>query len=170
MRCIKKFWFAKMKNNLIFILFVLVWIFTIQLVLLYYYHYFNSVNKFNNNLPKKSLSSSNMEVKLQKLSSHETSATTAQKLALPPQQQQATNESTINIMLQNIKKYVNSENYPRLKQLISSVGFATTQKKPPLYIITPTWARPVQISELTRLGYTLKVLKILKILKKYHIL
>ena len=97
MRFIKKLWFTKMKNNLIFILFVLVWIFTIQLVLLYYYHYFNSVNKFNNNLPKKSLSSSNMEVKLQKLNSHETSTTTAQKLDLPPQQQQATNESTINI-------------------------------------------------------------------------
>ncbi len=29
---------------------------------------------------------------------------------------------------------------------------------PPLYIITPTWPRPVQIPELTRLGYTLKVI------------
>ena len=73
-------------------------------------------------------------------------------------------------VLQHIKKYVNSENYSRLKLLFSSsVGFAK-QPPPPLYIITPTWARPVQISELTRLGYTLKVLKILKILKKYHIL
>ena len=100
MRFIKKFWFTKMKNNLIFILFVLVWIFTIQSVLLYYYHYFNSVNKLKNNLPKKSPSSSNVEVKLQKLKSHETTTRATQKLALPPQQQQSTNESTINIMLQ----------------------------------------------------------------------
>ena len=62
-------------------------------------------------------------------------------------------------VLQHIKKYVNSENYSRLKLLFSSsVGFAK-KSPPPLYIITPTWARPVQISELTRLGYALKVLE-----------
>lgn len=31
-----------------------------------------------------------------------------------------------------------------------------TSQKPPLYIITPTWPRPVQLPELTRLGYALK--------------
>ena len=55
-----------MKNNIIFILFVLVWIFTIQSILLYYYHYFNSIN-FKN--PKNWKSLSNEEVKLQKLKS-----------------------------------------------------------------------------------------------------
>ena len=30
-------------------------------------------------------------------------------------------------------------------------------EKPPIYLITPTWPRPVQIAELTRLGYVLKV-------------
>lgn len=31
-----------------------------------------------------------------------------------------------------------------------------TKQLPPLYIITPTYRRPEQIPELTRLGYTLK--------------
>jgi hypothetical protein len=30
------------------------------------------------------------------------------------------------------------------------------QPPPPLYIITPTYRRPEQLAELTRLGYTLK--------------
>ncbi|CAD7080945.1 unnamed protein product [Hermetia illucens] len=33
---------------------------------------------------------------------------------------------------------------------------ASTEIKPPLYIITPTYKRPEQLAELTRLGYTLK--------------
>lgn len=32
----------------------------------------------------------------------------------------------------------------------------STVDLPPLYLITPTWPRPVQIAELTRLGYLLK--------------
>ena len=41
--------------------------------------------------------------------------------------------------------------HPLLKEWILPI------RKPPLYIITPTWPRPVQIPELTRLGYVLKV-------------
>ena len=52
----------------------------------------------------------------------------------------------------DFQKYVKNEDYhPLLKQWILPI------RKPPLYIITPTWPRPVQIPELTRLGYVLKV-------------
>lgn len=43
-----------------------------------------------------------------------------------------------------------------------------TQNLPPIYIITPTWPRPVQIAELTRLGYVLKVNKTRKIYEIAH--
>ena len=69
-------WFIKMKNNLIFILFILVWIFTIQSVLLYYYHYFNSV-KLKNPPKQQSISE---EVKLQKLKSKYTNGTSGSKV------------------------------------------------------------------------------------------
>ena len=47
----------------------------------------------------------------------------------------------------SLQKY----DYPELLKWIPGI------KKPPLYIITPTWPRPVQLAELTRLGYVLKV-------------
>ncbi|KAL5293485.1 GlcAT-P.2 family protein [Megaselia abdita] len=37
-----------------------------------------------------------------------------------------------------------------------SLTSTTSQKIPPLYIITPTYKRPEQLAEITRLGYTLK--------------
>ena len=40
---------------------------------------------------------------------------------------------------------------------LHSNGNSENGDKPTIYIITPTWPRPVQIAELTRLGYVLKV-------------
>ena len=40
---------------------------------------------------------------------------------------------------------------------LHSNGIIKNGDKPTIYIITPTWPRPVQIAELTRLGYVLKV-------------
>ena len=56
----------------------------------------------------------------------------------------------------------NQENIWRAFQSLFSAGLHTSgnndkDEKPPIYIITPTWPRPVQIAELTRLGYVLKV-------------
>lgn len=39
---------------------------------------------------------------------------------------------------------------------IGNISFSLFQPPPPLYIITPTYRRPEQLAELTRLGYTLK--------------
>ena len=36
-------------------------------------------------------------------------------------------------------------------------------KKPPIYVITPTYPRPVQLAELTRLAYVLQVFKVLQL-------
>ena len=46
-----------------------------------------------------------------------------------------------------------------LQNLLKSRGYFQELERdvPPLYLITPTWPRPVQIAELTRLGYLLKV-------------
>lgn len=38
----------------------------------------------------------------------------------------------------------------------SWMNFFLLQIPPPLYVVTPTYQRPEQLAELTRLGYTLK--------------
>uniref|UniRef100_A0A1I8N9C5 Galactosylgalactosylxylosylprotein 3-beta-glucuronosyltransferase n=1 Tax=Musca domestica TaxID=7370 RepID=A0A1I8N9C5_MUSDO len=48
-------------------------------------------------------------------------------------------------------KYYNNNNYRA-----SSQSLMAKVDTPPLYIITPTYRRPEQLAELTRLGYTLK--------------
>ena len=67
----------------------------------------------------------------------------------------------------NLSNYRNSqrknqENIWRAFQSLFGAGLHSNGKsengdKPTIYIITPTWPRPVQIAELTRLGYVLKV-------------
>ena len=67
----------------------------------------------------------------------------------------------------NLSNYRNSqrknqENIWRAFQSLFGAGLHRNGKsenadKPTIYIITPTWPRPVQIAELTRLGYVLKV-------------
>ncbi|XP_058985463.1 galactosylgalactosylxylosylprotein 3-beta-glucuronosyltransferase P isoform X1 [Musca domestica] len=51
----------------------------------------------------------------------------------------------------NNNKYYNNNNYRA-----SSQSLMAKVDTPPLYIITPTYRRPEQLAELTRLGYTLK--------------
>lgn len=64
------------------------------------------------------------------------------------------------------EKYLNfmakqSNVKPFRTQFIAKTEFKRTNLDlPPLYLITPTWPRPVQMAELTRLGYLLKVVKI----------
>ena len=67
----------------------------------------------------------------------------------------------------NLSNYRNSqrknqENIWRAFQSLFGAGLHSNGNikngdKPTIYIITPTWPRPVQIAELTRLGYVLKV-------------
>ena len=47
-------------------------------------------------------------------------------------------------------------NIPNNSSLLSSVT-KNTSKLPPVYIITPTYPRVVQLSELTRMAYVLQV-------------
>lgn len=44
----------------------------------------------------------------------------------------------------------------KLSLFIDSLKSAEIASLPPLYIITPTYRRPEQLAEITRLGYTLK--------------
>ncbi|XP_075164401.1 glucuronyltransferase P isoform X1 [Haematobia irritans] len=86
------------------------------------------------------------------------STTTTTTVTAIPSDGSATSSSKVNRPQQHYKNEISNNNRSNKKHpsISSSSPLRENIDTPPLYIITPTYRRPEQLAELTRLGYTLK--------------